>query len=347
MTAPRWIAEAIEAAYENGPGDGKLATALIERLPLEAIAAELVRERSTDRDASLMAIVRVLTDGDPEVVSLTELYQGACKALDDAGVPYASSVGELGAMVTLGPAEPLDLADRIRWLAQQRPTRLELQRVEAERDWMSKSRDADHAQHKIDLAAARSEAHTLGEFIRAAHEELTAAGVAQSPSEPQHMMDSAFARRVRALRDERDHLRVMYEGASDDLHRERTSLQDAESAAAEREVTLGQGIDNARRETQELKAAVVERNTALRTLVESDMPAGELRRALAELIGVDAKARVFAATDRQVLRAKVADQAAYIEQLELEIAALEDQIDRLDGNPDLPDMWTGCKVGAP
>ncbi len=81
------------------------------------------------------------------------------------------------------------------------------------------------------------------------------------------------------------------------------------------------------------------------------MPAGDLRRALADLIGLDLVARarmVFAAeTDRQVLRAKVADQAAYIDQLELEIEALEDQIDHLDSNPDLPDMWTGCKVGAP
>lgn len=142
MTAPRWIAEAIAAASDgltmgDSPGVEELATALIERLPLEALAVELDRERSADRDASLMAMVRVLTDGDPEVVELTELYQSACLALDEAGVPYASErVDSDEASATFGSkfSESLNLADRIRWLAQQRPTRLDLQRVEAERD---------------------------------------------------------------------------------------------------------------------------------------------------------------------------------------------------------------------
>lgn len=140
MTAPRWIAEAIDATY----GDGvdictsvdvdKIAAALIERLPIEAMAAAGCEAITTGTPGNPMAaavamvsaMVLVLAEGDPEVVQLTELYQGACKALDDAGVPYGAEGVDFD--------RPLDLAGRIRWLAQQRPTRLELQRVEAERD---------------------------------------------------------------------------------------------------------------------------------------------------------------------------------------------------------------------
>jgi hypothetical protein len=129
VTSPRWIAEALTAALPSAIGSltdeaddaGRLADALRDRLPIEAIADQLKREGSADRDACLMAIVRVLSDGDPEVVQLTELYQGACRVLDEAGVPYATQTR-------------LDLAARIRWLVSQRPTRLELQRMEAERD---------------------------------------------------------------------------------------------------------------------------------------------------------------------------------------------------------------------
>lgn len=136
MTAPRWIAEALDVALNASDDaigrvdyDG-IATALLERLPLEAIACEVPRALDDIADGMhgrvVADIMRVLTDGDPDVATLTELYQGASKALDAAGVPYAVNTAEL--------YRPLDLAGRIQWLAQQRPTRLDLQRAEAERD---------------------------------------------------------------------------------------------------------------------------------------------------------------------------------------------------------------------
>lgn len=292
MIAPRWISEAIDVAYDNGPGDGKLAAALIERLPIEAmIDAIAVLPSTREACISLVAkVAHVLTDGDPEVVELTELYQDACRALDEAGVPYAidvevpasimieSTIGDLAphkpAEVREVPAHPgslqMGLPDRIRWLVSERPTRLELQRVEAERD----------------------------------------------------------------------QLRTMYECASDDLDRARSAHQEADAAASNREIKLTVDLETARAELQRERGghlavdAVLEVRDArvttledgIRSLVESDLPAGDLRCALARLIGVDDRMMSVAATDRQVLRAKVADQAAYIESLELEIDALEDEI---------------------
>lgn len=452
MTAPRWIVDAIEACESAAPGVlhvDQLPTALIERLPLEALRGA-VQIKAADAQAVYDAgpkmwwgdetfappprviaeivgrVVCVLTDGDPEVVELTELYQDACRALDDAGVPHAQEPDD-------GPTEQLNLAARIRWLAQQRPTRLDLQRVEAEREVLrnkvdeiyaseraltvERDRARDHlvaidlvlkaagisletrrdegdlttavqalaterdaarklaedidgnyqrsygnamlvlnnakvplqiagrhisladriawmlADQQREIAAARSEAHTVGEFIRAAHEELTIAGVPQSPTDSQHMLDSALARRVRALRDERDHLQKMYEGASDDLNRERSAHQEAEAAASNREIALAVDRDNARMAAKGSGERVTTLEDGIRSLVESDMPAGDLRRALAGLIGIDQPK-----TEREhriermrphalnALGAKVADQAAYIEQLEAEIDALEDEI---------------------
>lgn len=178
MTAPRWISEAFDAARpeERDMDADDLSAALIERLPLEAMTAE-IRVRCADYhrlaehcpdtwpgddtfplppDVSAGIVARiagVLSDGDPEVVELAKLYQGACRALDAAGVPYAIDVepdhlkieavpGELTLhkpveteqVPSHSASQLIDLAGRIRWLAQQRPTRLDLERVEAERD---------------------------------------------------------------------------------------------------------------------------------------------------------------------------------------------------------------------
>jgi hypothetical protein len=138
--APRWIAEAIDAGV-LGVSSRRLAAALIERLPIEAMMAD-IRQRIAGvagitgdwigavAGLAMSGAVHVLTDGDPEVVELAELYLGACRALDMAGVPYAAAYADDGDQQVM----PLNLAGRIRWLAQQRPTRLDLQRVEAERD---------------------------------------------------------------------------------------------------------------------------------------------------------------------------------------------------------------------
>lgn len=359
MTAPRWIAEAIEAVTATVRGGEvfqdipiidaeRLPAALIEHLPLEAMVDAIAVLPST-REAciSLVAkVVNVLTDGDPEVVELTALYQNACRVLDEAGVPYASSVDELGGMVTIRPAEALDLADRIRWLAQQRPIRAELESAQATR----KLAEETATKYMAERNSARSEAHTLGEFLRAAHEELTTAGVAKSPTDSQHMMDSSLARRVRALRDERDQLQKMYECASDDLDRERSAHQEAEGAAANREIALTVDLENARRETSEHASTVTKLMRGIHGIVESDLPAGDLRRALSELIGIAPQRRRPDDVLGQLgdgLHQMIRDQAAYIEQLELEIEALEDQIDSIDRDPNLPDCWTGCEVGAP
>lgn len=343
MTAPRWIAEAIEAAYDNGPGDGKLVTALIERLPLEAMARVLT-EAQGNRGDQLAAILGVLSDGDPEVVELTELYQDACRALDEAGVPYAinveipphivieATIGELAprkeAEIRQVPAHPgtvhLGLPDRIRWLAQQRPIRAEVDAAQATR----KLAEEIATKYMQERDAAKEALHLFIERVAAAacmpicdnadHVVAAIGGLAARERQTEELAEQRLL--------ELSQLRKMHDGASADLDRERRERQDTEAAAANRELALTVELDNARRETKELKAAVVERNIYLRTLIESDFPAHELRRALAVLIGGNEWKLHLVDLERDTLRAKVADQAAYIEQLELEIAALEDEI---------------------
>lgn len=123
---PRWIREAFDV---GGSEVGSLIKALVERLPLQRMQDEVVAVLAgksgtcEDEDPLLEladlvvdAIVVVLTDDD-EVVTLTELYQGASRALDKAGAPYAEQDGA-----------QLDLPERIRWLADQRPTRIGMER---------------------------------------------------------------------------------------------------------------------------------------------------------------------------------------------------------------------------
>lgn len=317
-TAPRWIAEAFDVMMA-GPGVGdpeveKLAAALIERLPIEAMVDAIAVLPST-REActSLVAkIVGVLTDGDPEVVELAELYQGACRALDAAGVPHAvdrTDTDEASATHGAKCSDALDLAGRIRWLAQQRPTRLDLKRVEAERDaervLMRETREQWRAEFER-LTTERDENARLLELGKVAVAEEHA--------------------RAARLADERDQLQKMYENASDDLDRERSAHQEAEAAAANREIALTVDLDNARAAARAIKEREAACKGGIMLLLEGDLPAEKLRLALAELIGHDDRVRAVAATDRQILRAKVADQAAYIEQLECEIDALEDEI---------------------
>lgn len=134
VTAPRWISEALDAAAPAGvmgTDADALAAALIERLPIEAMVAGLAAFEGggwmrPEAYKGVTAIVRMLTDGDPEVVQFTELYQDAAKALDAAGVPYGEDRDGVHVFFELG--------SRIRSLAAQRPIRLDLQRVEAERD---------------------------------------------------------------------------------------------------------------------------------------------------------------------------------------------------------------------
>lgn len=167
MTAPRWIAEALEATLmEPGVGDidvNRLAHHLLERLPIEAMATAAVgamAKGAGDQVASVAvsmvgATIGVLAE-DPDVVTLTELYQSACRVLDEAGVPYAVDKRRDDTGLS-GPPQTgqlqLDLAARIRWLAQQRPTRLELQRVEAEREDLRS--DAIHARALADVIGVR------------------------------------------------------------------------------------------------------------------------------------------------------------------------------------------------
>lgn len=131
MTAPSWILDALMNSDLEESLD-RIANELLERLPIVDISNAL--DLPTKAEA-LRGVVAALSRN-AEVVKLTELYQDACRALDAAGVPYSTLPP--GPMVHdaegYPAAEPLSLAGRIRWLAQQRPTALELQRVTTERD---------------------------------------------------------------------------------------------------------------------------------------------------------------------------------------------------------------------
>lgn len=239
MTAPRWIAEALDAACDaarhilSDVRKDAIASALIERLPIEAMTGA-IRKRtagtagitgdwiSAVSGLATAGAVYALTDGDPEVVELTEFYQGACKALDSAGVPYAVDVEVQPHLViesTIGELEPrksvevdhvpahhaqiqLDLAGRIRWLAQQRPTRLDLQRVEDERE--SFRADAMHVRAIVDVIGLRDAAIKSLTFEREHFKQM--AGDLQ-------MAINDMSEVVRRLETERDLARAMHQDA--------------------------------------------------------------------------------------------------------------------------------------
>ena len=149
MTAPRWIAEAIDAVshVERG-GDvfrsipvvdvERLPVELLDRLPVEAMVRAATipvhGDEATDRRVAREAIrnvVAILADEKEDAVTLAQLYEDASRALDAAGVPY----GVEGAAL-------MDMPARIRWLAEQRPRAIDVKRVEAERDAARASLDA-------------------------------------------------------------------------------------------------------------------------------------------------------------------------------------------------------------
>lgn len=148
--APRWIVDAIEAAciaigrmVDAEPET--LARELIERLPLERLSRAIITAPTVDH--AVAAVVRELT-ADEEVVLLTSLYLDASRALDVAGVPYATEHTEM-----------LDLGARIRWLAKQHPTSIELEcRVSSARA------KGDEAQRQ--LAAERTRAQGMARAVQ-------------------------------------------------------------------------------------------------------------------------------------------------------------------------------------
>lgn len=137
MTAPLWISRALDACSPiptTGITD-RVAESLLEHLPVEEIR-RVIRKRIAGVAGItgdwIGAIAGSVTEGavnvlagdiNHDVVTVTELYNKAAKALDAAGVPYAED-----------DRTPMMLQQRIAWLAARRPTILTLQRVEAERD---------------------------------------------------------------------------------------------------------------------------------------------------------------------------------------------------------------------
>lgn len=263
MTAPRWIVEALEAERDMRRGEGQpdphyVATALIERLPIEAMARSLAM--GPDSPEIVARIVRVLTDGDPEVVELAELYQGASRMLDAAGVPYELALTDDGDPQVVR----LNLAGRILWLVEQRPTRLDLQRVEAERDAARRDYQAKSDQCNATRADAQLFVERLA-GICGMQICNNAGDVAQRVIrlvESEHELDEARDALTSALeerdsfRRERDQLRKMYEGASADLDRERREHQEAEGAAANREIGLRTALEGARERFAALEGEV-------------------------------------------------------------------------------------------
>ncbi len=185
--APRWIGEALTMATarhmlaDSEESAGLLATALLERIPIIGMqlrAVEVISEHvgGTARDMArdvVTALVSVLTDADSDVVTLTELYQNAARALDDAGVPYAAAPSgatdidsRIDAVASGAENTHLDLTARIRWLAGQRPRRFYLQRVEAERDQAVADRDMwerAHDKQRDDANAWATRCKELGD----------------------------------------------------------------------------------------------------------------------------------------------------------------------------------------
>jgi hypothetical protein len=210
--------------------NGKLAAA--------GAAAEASRDAlASDRDA-------LTEERDHAQARIAELED----ELASAGVPdHADRAGQI---VTLSPPE------RVRWLADRmgdaaRARDQALRELSIERLALRQVGEArDMYQHERDA---------VQRFLREAHDELTRAGVSQSPSEAQHLMDSALVRRVRFLATDRDAARSehaeleatrrMAAGAAEDLDRARREHQAALDDAAATELRL-------RTELEDIDAAI-------------------------------------------------------------------------------------------
>ncbi|HSR79130.1 MAG TPA: hypothetical protein VLN57_21330 [Xanthobacteraceae bacterium] len=335
MTAPRWITEAVEASGGIiNLDDADLARALIERLPLEAIGAVCRRIDDAARSlhpeaasAGAVEIVRVLTDGDPEVVQLTELYQGACRVLDEAGVPYAydheQQVVETlvnGIEVVIDTAQPLEIAGRIRWLVQQRPIRAELDSARA----TQKLAEEMATKYMAERDEARAKlGSTFAELERVMNER---AHDAECLHDELSVVDGALGEavaRCEALTIERDLALQAGADLASDRGRFRTERDEARGSATA------------------LESRVIALEDAIRRIVEGDQTAGEVRRSLAELIGctfteIDV-ARVDMAAILDASRYQSDSQAARITHLEGQIESLEVEISELEDEIYVPD----------
>lgn len=168
MTAPRWITDALAAACCSigrmaDVEPDVLARELIERLPIERMIDAIAVLPST-RDAAAEVVSRIVEvlSGDPEVVTLTQLYQDATRALDVAGAPYAEELqGQHDAYIV-----QLDLAGRIRWLSRlltDTVTKLDVERDEREADRVAGVAASDADAARIADLEARAK---LAELVR-------------------------------------------------------------------------------------------------------------------------------------------------------------------------------------
>lgn len=251
MTAPRWIAEALDAAAPAGTAgmsNEALARELIERIPLAAIEQALRGIQHGDWSGGVLAvIIGALTD-DLEVVTLTELYQGACRMLDAAGVPYERGLTDDGDPQVMR----LNLAGRIQWLAEQRPTRLDLQRSEAERDQLRKmyegasaDLDRERREHQDAEASAANREIGLRTALEGARERIVAlegevelltealdAATGEAGHNERELVD--LRRRFDDLQRDRDRLACNLNQLQGDLDTSERKLRDAERDLARR-----------------------------------------------------------------------------------------------------------------
>ena len=198
--APRWISDAHQATCIAvgriaDAEDAALAHELLGRLPIEAMVSAAARALSSaggldDTSASLGAAIAVTAivetlGGEHEVVEIAEHYLDARAVLDAVGVPYGDTNGHFRG-----------IADRIRWLAAQRPTRTDLDNAIGERDEAKRVIDEMAAQ----LVAARDR---ITELEREAIERADAfsQSIADASIE-RDRMSADFEQRTKALRDD-------------------------------------------------------------------------------------------------------------------------------------------------